>query len=185
MHIKTILEILLCGFYINECFGIKAQVELLKSTVENILHENFRTNGPVLILLSSLFEDKSERLIENEDFSGTMQWLEDLTLKIIYEKSFWPIVTFHADEELSIDEPLIENDYIIFINPKTEDFEDILSGNIFELEKKLSLHHHSKFLILALTETNESSVIFPQTVLSVLKSYGVMNSAVLIISRHS
>ena len=60
--------------------------------------------------------------------------VEDLTLKIIYENSIWPIVTFHPEEEeFSIDAPLIDNGgYIIFINHKTEDLTEIwksLKGN--------------------------------------------------------
>ena len=115
------------------------QLDLLKSTVEYILRKNFGTDVSVLILLHCFVEDETERFLNNEQFSGSMQWLEVLTLKTICENSFCPIVIFHSDEEeFSIYTPLMEiRGYVIFIDPKTEDFEDILKGNLEELEEKV------------------------------------------------
>ena len=144
MYIKIILELFVLGSFINESSGIKGQEYLLKLTVEHILRNNIGTDSTVLLLLSNFVEDKSGRFFNNINLPGTMDWLEDLTLKIIYENSLWPITTFHPKEELSIDVPLTGiRGYIIFINPKTENVEDILEGNLGQLEEKRSLNRHS------------------------------------------
>ena len=85
MHIKIIFELFVLGLCINESSGIKEQEDLLKSTVGCILRKNFGTDSSVLLLLSNFVEDESERFLDNENYPGTMDWLEDLTLKIIYE----------------------------------------------------------------------------------------------------
>ena len=74
--------------------------------------------------------------------------------------------------------------YIIFINPKSEDFKDILDGTLYALGEKLSLNCHSNCLVVAFIDINESPAIFSQIVLRVLKSNGIMNSAVLIVCKH-
>ena len=160
--------------------------DFVQSTIKYILSKNFTTEGPVLLLMSNAVEEDFPRSLDGQNSPRTLRWLEDMTLKFVCEHALWPVIVFQPENnEASFDEiPEVRNNgYIIFVNPQTEEFEDVLDDSISTLQFKSSWNSRSKFLIVAYGQLSVSPASFAETVLLNLKSHdNITNSLLLIIN---
>ena len=161
-----------------------ANWDFVESLLKHILLENFTREGPVFISLSNYPEDDFPRHQFGEDFPRPFMWLEFTVLKLISENSIFPLIILHPEkDEISFNMPIVRsNGYIIFINSQIKEYEDLFYENIFQLQSKLSWNSRSKFLVVAYGVPGQSSEIFVQTLLDLLKdNANVVNVLLLII----
>ncbi|KAJ9580364.1 hypothetical protein L9F63_003999 [Diploptera punctata] len=196
LHTDTFVRLLflisVAGSEIGEEYDNKPDGHLALSVIKQILLENFRENGPVLISLTSEpneVEEKFSRALKTQNLQ-TLNSIEDETLNFVYNYSLWPVSIFQfKNNDSFLEVPKVTNKcYIIFVNPEIQDFVNVVYDTIYLLQGMSSWNSRAKFVVVTYGKlpVDVSHAEVAHQVLSTLKSFhNITNALLLIVNVHA
>ncbi|KAJ9580352.1 hypothetical protein L9F63_003987 [Diploptera punctata] len=158
----------------------------IQSVIKHILLKNFTQDGSVFFLLSNSTQEKSDPSLKVEELPHTIQWFEDITLQIANDYLWKMLVHNPETQGISINYPY--RNYILFINPQIEDFEDTFVDTLQNLKGEAGMNPYwnprSKFILFAFGKLKQSPAEFAQSSLSILKEKcNIINAVLFIFTR--